>query len=126
VADNFDSGARLRLRHAPAVIEPRTANLPLPLSQLSLPQRLRRSVLLVWNEAREEGKMQDIARMLRRQGMPAKEIREILITNDGELIRRHLELHRERLDERLADERRAVADLERDLIEAAAPPCPTA
>jgi DNA-binding transcriptional MerR regulator len=82
--------------------------------------------LLVWNEAREEGKMQDIARMLRRQGMPAKEIREILITNDGELIRRHLELHRERLDERLADERRAVADLERDLIEAAAPPCPTA
>jgi DNA-binding transcriptional MerR regulator len=63
--------------------------------------------------------MQDIARMLRRQGMPAKEVREILNTNDGELIRRHLELHRERLDERLADERRAVADLERDLIEAA-------
>jgi DNA-binding transcriptional MerR regulator len=71
--------------------------------------------------------MHDIAaRMLWRQGMPPEEIREVLTTNDRELIRRYLGLHRERLDERLADQRRAVAELERRLIKAAVGPNPAA
>jgi hypothetical protein len=49
--------------------------------------------------------------VLRDQGMPSDELRDVL-TADRELVRRHLELHLERLEERLATQRREVAAIE--------------
>jgi hypothetical protein len=49
---------------------------------------------------------------LRVQGMPSEEIAAILGADSPELIRRYFELHRERLDERLADQRRPLGRLE--------------
>jgi hypothetical protein len=60
----------------------------------------------------------EAAQMLRAQAMPSEEIRTILTSADGRTVSRYLELHRERLEERLALERRALAALERALIEA--------
>jgi hypothetical protein len=56
--------------------------------------------------------------VLRDQGMPWDEIRIVSTTGDRELIRRHLELHVERLEELLSDQRRKVAAVERVLAEA--------
>jgi hypothetical protein len=39
--------------------------------------------------------------VLRDQGMPPDELRDVSTTADRELVRRHLELHLERLEERL-------------------------
>jgi hypothetical protein len=50
---------------------------------------------------------------LLRQGMPSYEIRSMLGADDFETVRRYLELHRERLAERLNDELRAVDRVER-------------
>jgi hypothetical protein len=50
--------------------------------------------------------------VLRDQGMPPDELRAILTTVDRELVRRHLELHLERLEERLVSQRRRVAAIE--------------
>jgi hypothetical protein len=46
--------------------------------------------------------------VLREQGMPADELRVVLTSADPELVRRHLELHLELLDERLAAQKRLV------------------
>ena len=51
--------------------------------------------------------------------MPPEEIRAVLDTDDPRLVRRHLELHRERLIEELVDRRRTLAELELELAEAA-------
>jgi hypothetical protein len=48
---------------------------------------------------------------LRDQGMPPGEVDAILEADDPEVIRRYLELHRERLEERFADQRRTVGHL---------------
>ena len=53
---------------------------------------------------------------LRRQGMPTDEVRAVVRACDPEAVRRHLELHRERLGERLAEERRLAARLEETLV----------
>jgi hypothetical protein len=45
------------------------------------------------------------------QGMTAEEIDAILGANDPEVVRRHLELHEERLEERFADQRRTIGRL---------------
>lgn len=50
---------------------------------------------------------------LLRQGMPACEFRSMLRADDFQTVRRHLELHRERLAERLSDHLRAVDRVER-------------
>jgi hypothetical protein len=44
--------------------------------------------------------------------MPVTEIRAIITTSDPELIGRYLELHRERLEERLAQQRDDLAALD--------------
>ena len=54
--------------------------------------------------------------VLRDQGMPPDELRAVL-TADRELVRRHLELHLERLEERLVTQRRRVAAIERVLAD---------
>jgi Holliday junction resolvasome RuvABC endonuclease subunit len=56
--------------------------------------------------------------VLRDQGMSWDEIRVVSTTADRELIRRHLELHVERLEEWLRDQRRNIAAIERVLAEA--------
>ena len=53
-----------------------------------------------------------VARALRHQRMPLDEIRVVLTTDDPEIVRRHLELHRERLAEWFDEQRRAVAVFE--------------
>ena len=53
---------------------------------------------------------------LREQGMPSTEIAAILEAESGQSVRQHLELHRERLEEHLADQRRTLARLERLLV----------
>jgi DNA-binding transcriptional MerR regulator len=50
---------------------------------------------------------------LREQGMPSREIAAILEADSGQLVRQYLELHRERLEEHLADQRRTLARLDR-------------
>ena len=55
------------------------------------------------------------ARALRRQGMPISEIGVVLACDDPVLVRRYLELHGERLEERLAEERRELASIERSV-----------
>jgi hypothetical protein len=57
--------------------------------------------------------------VLRDQEMPPDELRVVLTTADPEVIRRHLELHMERLVEWLITQRRIVARVERILAEAA-------
>jgi DNA-binding transcriptional MerR regulator len=57
-------------------------------------------------------------RILRRQGMPPQEIRAILAAGDPLVVRRLLELHRERLEEWLEEQRRSLATLERSLAAA--------
>ena len=52
---------------------------------------------------------------LRRQRMPLPEIRAVLSAGDPTTVRHHLELHRERLEERLAEQRAFLASLERAL-----------
>jgi hypothetical protein len=54
-------------------------------------------------------------RTLREQGMPPEEIEAVLVVEEPQVLRRYMELHRERLDERLAVEQRALAGAERFL-----------
>lgn len=54
-----------------------------------------------------------IARALRRHDMPREEIVAVLETEDPGVVHRYIELHRERLEERLAEQLRALADVER-------------
>ena len=56
--------------------------------------------------------------VLRDQEMPPDELRVVLTTPDRELVRHHLELHLERLEERLSTQRRRVAAVERIVAEA--------
>jgi hypothetical protein len=58
------------------------------------------------------------ARTLRRYEMPSEEISAVLGADKPELVRRYMELHRERLEERLADQLRALNGLERLLVQA--------
>ncbi len=53
------------------------------------------------------------ARALRHQEMPLQEISAVLSAQDQETRRRYLELHRERLRERLSDQLRTLDRLER-------------
>jgi hypothetical protein len=55
-------------------------------------------------------------RILRRQAMPSREIRAILAADDPLVVRRLLELHRERLEEWLEEQRSLVASIERSLV----------
>jgi hypothetical protein len=55
---------------------------------------------------------------LRRAEMPRAEIRAILAADDPGVVRRYLELHRERLEEELADRRRILVSVERSLTDA--------
>lgn len=57
--------------------------------------------------------MMRAAALLREAGMPPDEIRTIVTTAEPELARRYLELHLERLEERLAAQRRSLASVER-------------
>jgi DNA-binding transcriptional MerR regulator len=50
------------------------------------------------------------------QAMPLEEIAAIVRAHDPELVHRYLELHRERLEERLAGQRRTLDRLERLLV----------
>jgi DNA-binding transcriptional MerR regulator len=52
-------------------------------------------------------------RILRRQGMPPEEIRTVLAASDPIVVRRVLELHRERLEEWLEEQRRLIASIDR-------------
>ena len=53
-----------------------------------------------------------VATALHRSGMPADEVRAILATHDVQLVRRYMELHRERLAERLDDQLRELRCVE--------------
>jgi DNA-binding transcriptional MerR regulator len=71
-----------------------------------------------------------VVRALRRQKMPLDEIRAILNAHDPDIVGRYLELHAERLDEWVAEQRRVLVSLERSITEAivarsrvAQPPC---
>ena len=54
----------------------------------------------------------DAAEMLRKCQMPEDEIRWVLTADDPAVFHMILELHRERLEEELAERRRALGDLE--------------
>jgi hypothetical protein len=49
--------------------------------------------------------------------MPPDELRVVLSSANRELVRRHLELHLERLDERLASQKRLVEAIGRILVD---------
>lgn len=48
-------------------------------------------------------------------GMPRDELRAVVAADDPSIIHRHIELHRERLAERLADQLQTLRSLERTL-----------
>ena len=56
------------------------------------------------------------AAILRRQRMPAEEIRAVLSAGDPAIVRRYLELHGERLEEWLEGQRRALESVEGWLV----------
>jgi hypothetical protein len=58
------------------------------------------------------------ARALRHSEMPPEEIGAVLGADSPEPVRRYMELHRERLEERLAHQLRALTGLERLLVQA--------
>ncbi len=60
-----------------------------------------------------------VAGVLQSHEMPLDDIRAVLTTDDPELVHRYLELHRERLEEWLTDQRRILAELERRLAKRA-------
>jgi hypothetical protein len=62
-------------------------------------------------------------RILRRQGMPPEEIRAVFAPGDPVIARRLLELHRERLEEWVEDQRRLLASVERALAARPAETC---
>jgi hypothetical protein len=68
-----------------------------------------------------DGRVVWAAEVLRTQRMPPAEIGAVLEADDGEEIRRRLELHGERLQERLVDELRTLGRVERLLTEALEP-----
>jgi hypothetical protein len=57
------------------------------------------------------------AETLRRQAMPAGEIREVLTAHDHVTVHRRLELHRERLQEHLAEQQKTIDAIERFLTD---------
>jgi hypothetical protein len=57
------------------------------------------------------------ARILRAQAMPAAEICAVVGAADPETVHRYLELHRERLEEGLAEQCRVLIEVERSLAE---------
>jgi hypothetical protein len=63
------------------------------------------------------------AAILRRQGMPTEEIRVVLGAADPLTVRRVLELHRERLEEWLEEQRRLVGWIERSIAATAETAC---
>jgi hypothetical protein len=56
--------------------------------------------------------------VLQDQGMPPDEILVVLATDDPDLVRRYLELHRERLEERLAADLRTLRRIKRSMTTA--------
>lgn len=56
--------------------------------------------------------------MLRRIEMPSEEIRAIVAAEDPAIVHRYIELHGERLEERIEEQRRTLASLERVLTDA--------
>ena len=52
---------------------------------------------------------------LRECAMPREDVRALLAADDPEIVRRRVELHREWLGERLAEQRRTLAGVERVL-----------
>lgn len=64
------------------------------------------------------GSMLWVAVTLRHLKMPREEIRAVLGADDPATIRRYIELHEERLEERLTEQRRTLDALERSLTEA--------
>jgi DNA-binding transcriptional MerR regulator len=73
-------------------------------------------------DSRGSGSLAWAVSTLTRQEMPREEIRAVLAAHEPETVRRYLDLHRERLEERLAEQRRTLADLERFLNEATQEP----
>ena len=61
--------------------------------------------------------VESVGGALLEQGMPVEEVRSILDADDPAVVRRHLELHRERLAERLEERLRTVDRMERLLLE---------
>ena len=61
----------------------------------------------------------DAAEVLRRCQMPADEIRWVLTADEPAVVHMVLELHKERLEEELAERRRALGGLEAWLTERA-------
>lgn len=58
-----------------------------------------------------------VARALLRQDMPFGEVRAVLDSDDPAIVRRYLELHRERVEEQIVERRRALDMVERTLVE---------
>jgi len=79
-----------------------------PANDIPDPERQAGSGSIAWAEM-----------VLRDQEMPPGELRVVLTTADRELVRRHVELHLERLEEWLITQRRSVAAAERILTQAA-------
>jgi hypothetical protein len=90
-----------------------------PVAPLRQEEPSRPLVGLIAEAMRSSGSVAASAiRALIDQGMPWSEIGSILGSDDPELVRHTLELHRERLDERLAEQRAELDRIEPLLLEA--------
>lgn len=73
----------------------------------------------------EPPSLRRVEAILRGAGMPSDEIRTVMTRAEPELIHRYLELHLERLEEWLVDQRVSLATAERLLTLSRPPPDPT-
>src|SRR4029450_10781746 len=62
------------------------------------------------------GSIDPVVRALDEQGMPRHEIAAVLSTHDPQIVPHYLELHGERLEERLAHQMATLADIEPLLV----------
>jgi hypothetical protein len=83
---------------------------------LNLKARTGRSSLHPRHEAMSQ-RLAWAETVLREQKMTREELRIVLTSADGDLVRRHLALHLERLDERLVSQRQSVETVSRILAE---------
>ena len=60
---------------------------------------------------------ESLAVRLQEQGMPLKDVVAVLEARDPNVVHRYIELHAERLQERLAEQREALALIESLLVE---------
>ena len=113
-----DRAGEVRMMHTTSDIAVTTVGSTVIDAELKLSSATRRTEALSRRDRVRWDQILWAAHELRDQQMPSAAIHTVIVTDEPEIIRRYMELHRERLQERLMDEQAIAGDIERLLIEA--------